>query len=390
MILQDMQHGLNNKSPRGKFGIVVSGGPAPGINSVIAAVAIEASHHGFATIGFKGGFEGMVLSGSNCGVELDTSEAGHIANSGGSVLGTSRFNPLNDESSRKALVQTLRDVGVDKLVVIGGEGSAYLSHNLSLTLPELRIAHVPKTIDNDLLLPHNYPCFGFETARHAGQHILETLRQDALTTERWFLITTMGRQAGFLALGLGLASGASLTLIPEEFPRGETTPRQIAGLILESMRKRRFSNKNYGIALMAEGILDRLNLASVPELKDIPRDELGRLRYADLELEDVISRELKKLCKEAGLQIRCTTKNIGYELRCHEPISFDIEYTRFLGFGAVRYLLEDKRGIMVVRDFDNLGYITLESMIDDRGFIRSRTVDLNSDLYRVARSFMIR
>jgi 6-phosphofructokinase 1 len=96
------------------------------------------------------------------------------------------------------------------------------------------------------------------------------------------------------------------------------------------------------------------------------------------------------MLKDAGLDSHMVRKNIGYELRCCDPISFDIEYTRFLGYGAVQHILGGHSGIMVTRDFDKLGFIPLESMVGEDGLIRSRGVDLSSDLYRVARSFMIR
>jgi 6-phosphofructokinase 1 len=117
---------------------------------------------------------------------------------------------------------------------------------------------------------------------------------------------------------------------------------------------------------------------------------MGRIRYSQVELGDVVIPPLKELLKNVGIEVHIITKNIGYELRCCDPISFDIEYTKFLGYGAVQHILEGNSGIMVTRDFDKLGFIPLQSMAGDNGIIKSRGVDLSSDLYRVARSFMIR
>jgi 6-phosphofructokinase 1 len=141
---------------------------------------------------------------------------------------------------------------------------------------------------------------------------------------------------------------------------------------------------------MAEGILDCLDPDSSSVLKDCPRDELGRIKYSQVELGDVIGPDLKEMCAKEGFEVSFYTKNIGYELRCYPPVSFDIEYTKFLGYGAVKFLTEGKSGIMVTRDFDHLGFEPLEQMIQNDGFIRARKVDLNSDLYRVAQRFMIR
>ena len=371
-------------------GIVISGGPAPGLNSAIASVTIEARNRGLKVYGFKRGFEGICTRGADSAMELDFKHVSQINGDGGSIIGTSRSNPLKEESSKRAFIKTLEELSVDKLVVVGGEGSAYVSYKLSIEFPHLKIVHLPKTIDNDLCLPGYFPSFGYETARYAGESILRTLITDAITTERWFVITTMGRKAGFLALGAGLSAGATLTLIPEEFEQNKITHEDIAEIIFQSIQKRLKSGKAYGTAILAEGILEKFDLSQIPELKDCPRDELGRIQYPELELEDLVSAALRRKLTKAGQNIRIVKKNIGYELRCHNPVSFDIEYTKFLGYGAVNYLLKGVSGCMIVRENDQIRAIPLESMIDAKGSIRSRSVDLNSDLYKVARSFMIR
>ena len=380
----------SNTVSKGAFGIIVSGGPAPGINCVISSTVIEAHNNGYKTYGFKDGFRGACSLESNALLPLSIESVSGIYNTGGSILGTSRFNPFVTEEAKSNFLTTLKNHNIDKLVVIGGEGSAYLSYHIHKNIPGIQVVHIPKTIDNDLILPNKYPSFGFETARYVGTKILDTLMVDAKTTRRWFLVTSMGRKAGFLALGLGVASGATLTLIPEEFTGSTTTPEKIASIIFSSMEKRVKADKSYGVAILAEGILDCLDAESSPLLSNCPRDELGRIRYSQIEVGDVILPPLRKMVSNAGYDIKIIPKNIGFELRCHSPVSFDIEYTKFLGYGAVQHILKGLSGIMITRDFDELGYQELESMINDEGNIKSRTVDLNSDLYIVSRSFMIR
>ena len=372
------------------FCVVVSGGPAPGINSVISTCVIEAINSGYTIKGAREGFRGLVEQGAKSLINLTIDQVTPLAASGGSLLGICRFNPFKNERTAESLVNTLRQENIDKLIVIGGEGSAFLSHQIATKYPEFKIVHVPKTIDNDLILPNQYPSFGFETARSVGTEIISTLMVDARTTRRWFLVTSMGRKSGFLALGLGLASGATLTVIPEEFTGKRPHAQGVADIIFHSMQRRAKEGKFYGVALTAEGILDQLDPASSPLLKDCPRDELGRLRYSDLDLGDVLAPLLRARCHEAGLDLRIITKNIGYELRCHTPISFDLEYTKFLGYGAVRLLLEGRTGVMVNRNYDRLGHQPLQDLISSDGSVISRSVDLNSDYYKVARSFMIR
>lgn len=380
----------HNPAKRSCFGIVVSGGPAPGINSVISSSVIEANNRGFAVKGLVNGFRDITMGEPNAVINLASDRVTNIYNKGGSILGTSRFNPLKDDHHVEKLLEGLREHNIDKLIVIGGEGSAYLSHKLSKANPDLVIVHVPKTIDNDLILPNKYPSFGFETALHAGTRIVETLREDAKTCRRWFLATTMGRKAGFLALGIGLAAGASSTLIPEEFAGSAPTPKDVASIIYSTIRKRLAMGKNYGVIVLAEGIIDCIDASQSEALRKCVRDDMGRIRYSQVEIGDVIIPELKEMLAGVKNDVHIITKNIGYELRCCEPISFDIEYTKFLGYGAVQLAIEGNSGVMVTRDFDKLGFIPLESMAGSGGIIQSRKVDLSSDLYRVARSFMIR
>ena len=380
----------SNESTRKSFGIVVSGGPAPGINSVITSSVIEANNRGYTVKGLVNGFRDLTLGEPGAVINLSTEMVTNIYNKGGSILGTSRFNPLKDEKLLDRFLKGLDQNDIDKLIVIGGEGSAFLSLKLARLHTNLSIVHVPKTIDNDLVLPNNYPSFGFETALHQGTKIIEILREDAKTCRRWFLATTMGRKAGFLALGMGLAAAATSALIPEEFAGSQPTAEDIAVIISSSIRKRLSMGKNYGVIILAEGILDCLDASKSSALQSCVRDDMGRIRYSQVELGDVIIPPLKELLKNVGIDVHIITKNIGYELRCCDPISFDIEYTRFLGYGAVQHILEGNSGIMVTRDFDRLGFIPLESMAGENGIIKSRGVDLSSDLYRVARSFMIR
>lgn len=375
---------------RGTIGVVVSGGPAPAINSVIAAVVIEAHHHGFKVKGLHRGFKGIALGWPSSVVDLSIDGVTPTAHRGGSILGTSRFNPFRDDETRQRFVQGLREHGIDSLLVIGGEGSAWLTHRCSIEIPEIRTVHIPKTIDNDLPLPLNHPSFGFETAREIGTDIVKTLLMDAQTCRRWFLVTSMGRKAGFLALGLGVAAGATLTLIPEEFSGPQRTPADLADIIFQSVSARAKHGKEYGVALLAEGLLDVLDPATSPILSACPRDDLGRVNYSHVELGEVIAPLVRARCIDAGLDIKVLTKNIGYELRCHDPTSFDIEYTRFLGHGAVNLLRAGQSDVMVVRDVDAMRGIPLAGLLGPDGSVVSRRVNLNSELYRVAQSFMVR
>src|SRR5262249_37064505 len=155
-----------------------------------------------------------------------------------------------------------------------------------------------KTIDNDLPLPESTPTFGFETARHFGVQVVRNLAEDARTTSRWYLIVSMGRAAGFLALGIGKASAATCIIIPEEFPvltaeekpaREKTKPlrnlnlTQLCDIIIGSIVKRRRQNKRYGVVVMAEGLLEAIGETKLIEAMG---GDLGRYGRVDRDEHD--------------------------------------------------------------------------------------------------------
>ncbi len=374
------------------LGIIVSGGPAPGINTVIASTTIQACENGMKVFGFQRGFLGIVKDGEKSIRELKTENVTAIALKGGSILGTSRYNPFETKESEEKLFKILNDNKINKLVVIGGEGSAFLSYKISQKLPRIQIAHIPKTIDNDLILPNKHPSFGFETARLVGTNILKTIINEAKTTTRWFIVRTMGRKAGFLAQGMGIAAGATLTIIGEQFDDRDTLEvDDLAQMVFSSIKNRLKIGKDYGTAVLSEGLLDKLNPQTCAELNNSPQDDMGRMRFAEISLEDIVARRVRELLRKEKINMRVSVNSIGYELRCHDPVPFDVEYTRLLAYGAIKYLLEDLGSFMVVRDFNNLAYVPLDHMIDEQtGLIRSRKVDLNSDIYKAANSFMVK
>src|SRR6516162_9576477 len=211
--------GAVTSSPRrDRLALVVGGGPAPGINGVISAVTIEAINGGMEVIGFQDGFKYLAKGDPGHCQLLTIPAVKRIHLYGGSILGTSRTNPAASEAHLSNVVQALHRQQVTALVTIGGDDTAYSASQVHARAAGLiRVAHVPKTIDNDLPLPGATPTFGFETARHFGVQIVRNIAEDVRTTSRWYLIVSMGRAAGHLALGIGKAAAATITLIPEEF-----------------------------------------------------------------------------------------------------------------------------------------------------------------------------
>jgi 6-phosphofructokinase 1 len=392
---------------RRRLGILCGGGPAPGINSVISAATIEAVNSGWEVVGILDGFEHLIEGSTEHVHELGIPGVSRIHVLGGSILFTSRANPTVRDPSAKDpawrltnCLRALSELDIDALVTIGGDDTAYSASELARASEgRLRVAHVPKTIDNDLPLPGGIPTFGFQTARHSGVEIVNNLMTDAITTKRWYFVVAMGRSAGHLALGIQKAAGATLAIIAEEFPGDEPIRLEHLTDILEtSMLKRIAHGRPFGVAILAEGLALRFpdeDLQAVAA--DVERDEHGNVRLGELHLHRVMTDLVADRFKARGHKVTIVAKNIGYELRCAPPIPFDIDYTRDLGFGAFDYLRRategggPETGAMVTLREGHFEYLRFGSFADPAtGRPRIRGVDLQSATYRVATEYMIK
>src|SRR5438132_14354396 len=179
-------------SSKTRIGILCGGGPAPGINSVISSATIEAVNSGWEVVGILDGFQHLIESDTTFVQPLTITDVSRIQALGGSILFTSRANPTTrDESADDPewrmhnTVRSLRDLGVDALVTIGGDDTAFSAQKVAeAAAGSIKVAHVPKTIDNDLPLPRGISTFGFQTARHVGVELVNNLMTDAITTKR--------------------------------------------------------------------------------------------------------------------------------------------------------------------------------------------------------------
>src|SRR3990167_114072 len=375
-------------------GIVVGGGPAPGINGVISSVTIEACNNGWSVIGFLDGYKHLV-GGNPQIMPLEIGDVSRIHHRGGSLLRTSRTNPNKDPQKLKMGGESLLKLGVTDLVSIGGDDTAFTAYRVSKFAREerqadIRVVHVPKTIDNDLPLPEGIPTFGYETARQVGSTIVQNLAEDARTTGRWFLVVAMGRKAGHLALGIGTAAGATLIIIPEEFP-GPVRLSTVADIVATSMLKRMDQGRNYGIVVLAEGLLEKMEPSDFEGLKEVPRDEFGHMLLSEVKFGMIVKHQVERRLAEMGVKIRIVDHVVGYEVRCANPIAFDIEYARHLGYGAVELLKNNKTNVLVSVQENHIVPIPFDQMMDPAtGKTEVRMVNISSIHYRIARKYMIR
>ena len=374
----------------GKLGILVGGGPAPGINAVIGAATIKALNEGFEVTGLQDGFKWLVRRDLAQARPLGIDDVSRIHLRGGSVLGTARENPTKSEETMTAVVETLKQHGITHLVTIGGDDTA-LSSSTVAARSDIRTVHVPKTIDNDLPLPSHIPTFGFQSARHVGVELVQNLMEDARTTRRWYIIVAMGRQAGHLALGIGKAAGATLTLIREEFAAEVVPFSQLSDIIEGAIIKQRAAGHQYGVAILAEGLIEKLDPNELSDLQDVELDEHGHIRFAEVDLARKLKVELEGRFKQRGLRVSISNKNIGYELRCCDPIPFDMAYCRELGNSAIRFLTNGGSGAMVSVQNGQLVPLNFADIRDPQtGKTRVRNVDPKSESFRVAREYMLR
>ena len=375
-----------------KLAILVGGGPAPGINSVISAATIRAALDGVEVVGIRDGFEWIMQGNVDHVVPLTIEAVSRIHFRGGSYIGISRANPTEQQVHLENTVISLLRLNVAQLVTIGGDDTAFSAMKLEEKAGgRIRVAHVPKTIDNDLDLPPYVDTFGFQTARHNGVEIVKNLMVDARTTSRWYFVIAMGRKAGHLALGIGKAAAATLTLIPEEFQGRRIRLREIVDALAGAVIKRLSYGRRDGVAVIAEGLVLGIDPEDLSQVDDIEKDAHGNVRIAEVNIGEILKAEVNTRLRSFGIKATLVAKNIGYELRCADPIPLDMEYTRDLGYCAAKFLLSGGNAAMISLQGGHFVPIPFTSLIDPvTGRAKVRLVDINSTRYAIARRYMIR
>src|SRR5262245_50971212 len=269
---------------RKRMGILVGGGPAPGINSVIGAATIRAALEDVEVVGIEDGFEWIMQGDLHRIRPLTIEKVSRIHFRGGSHIGISRANPTTDPESLERVVLSLLRLDVSDLVTIGGDDTAYSAMRVEQqSAGRINVVHVPKSIDNDLDLPPTIDTFGYQTARHIGCEIVKNLMVDAKTTSRWYYVIAMGRKAGHLALGIGKAAGATVTLIPEECRDRPMRLKTLVDTLVGAHIKRLADGRRDGVAVIAEGVVLGIDPQDVVGIEEVERDTHGHIRIAEVE-----------------------------------------------------------------------------------------------------------
>ncbi len=313
--------------------------------------------------------------------EIDFKYADRIHNTGGSTLQMSRYKPQDSEFSTSFFI----DNNIKLLVSIGGDDTATTSdrlfHFLTANDVKIQTIHVPKTIDNDLPLPEGVPTFGYQSAKEEGVKIATTIYEDARTSGNWFVICAMGREAGHLALGVGSAVRFPMIIIPEMFNNTTITIEKIIRLMISSIIKKKILGIHYGGIIISEGVFHFLTNEEIVNTgihftyDSHGHPELGTVSKAHI-FNLLLAQELKRL----NLDIKSRPVELGYELRCIQPVAYDLVYCTLLGIGTKRLFDSGYTACMVCVDhIGNISPLFLKDVEDEHGKIIPRMVNINSE-----------
>ncbi|MBW2267836.1 MAG: 6-phosphofructokinase [Deltaproteobacteria bacterium] len=368
-----------------RFGILVGGGPAAGINGVIAAATTVATRRGHSVIGILDGFKWVMQGRTDRTLPLDEAAVAGLHLRGGSILHTARANPTKQPEHLENCVKAFKALGIDRLITIGGDDTATSASCVAAEAGgHIHVAHVPKTIDNDLPLPDGIATFGYETAREQATAVIERILNDAHATQRWFFVVVMGRQAGHLALGAAKAAGAPVCVIPEEFKHRPIKLDDVVRVLEGTIVKRRALGRQDGVAVIAEGVMEYMD-PDDPHLRAVPRDEHGHLRLAEIPIATVLRTAVADSLAERGVAVAIAEKDVGYELRSGYPTAFDRDYTLDLGVGAVQLLLDGETGVLVTRQAGRIVPVPFADIIDpETRRSRTRAVAIDSAAWQTS------
>ena len=364
---------------KGTIAILAGGGPAPGINSVISSVAKVFIKDGYRVIGLHQGYK-TLFSGQPDIVEVDFAMADRIHKQGGSALIMSRHKPKNEDLN----IQFFVDNNIKLLVTIGGDDTASTANRISKFLAannvNIQNIHVPKTIDNDLPLPEGIPTFGYQSAKQEGVRLASTVYEDARTSGNWFMVSAMGREAGHLAFGIGAACHYPMIIIPEMFSKTQVNFDRILRLIVSSMVKRKILGISYGTVIISEGVFQFMSNEEIKASNIIfTYDDHGHPELGNVNKAHIFNILIQRKLKELNLNIKTRPVELGYELRCVQPVAFDMLYCTLMGMGVKVLFDQGATSCMVVSGPNgDISPLYLKDVEDENGKVPPRMVNMES------------
>jgi 6-phosphofructokinase 1 len=305
-----------------RIGVLTSGGDAPGMNAAIRAVVRSALARGIDCIGIRRGWNGLISSDF---IRMDTSSVSHIINKGGTLLYTARSDEFRTVAGQDRALATCKLLGLDAIVAIGGDGTfrgaLALSRRAAETGYSLQVAGIPATIDNDIGCSHY--TIGFDTACNTAIECIDKLRDTMQSHERCSVVEVMGRHAGYLALYVGIAVGATAVLIPErelDFERD----------VVEKIRRARLAGTTHYMVVVAEGAGNTMDIS-------------------------------RRIHEEIGIDPRVTV--LGHIQRGGAPSSRDRETASRMGYEAVKAIAENQGNCVVSTQEGHLVILEMEEAL---------------------------
>ena len=317
-----------------KIGVMTSGGDSPGMNAAIRSVARTCAFHNIECVGIYRGYEGMIEGDFK---ELTARNVKGLINKGGTVLKSARSKEFRTSEGRKKAFDALTAKGIEGLVTIGGDGTfnGALIFNQEFNFP---VMGIPGTIDNDIFGTSH--TLGYDTALNTVVECIDKIRDTASSHNRLFFVEVMGRDAGHIALNVGIGAGAEEILIPEE-DLG-------LGRLLESLRRSKKSGKSSSIVVVAEG------------------DKIGKNVF---ELKDYVEANMSEY------EVRVSV--LGHMQRGGPPSCFDRVLASRMGVKAVESLMDGQSNFMVGLLSDKIALTPLEKAVKGKS-------EINKELIRVS------
>ena len=339
-----------------RIGVLTGGGDCPGLNAVIRAVVRKGiRHYGDELYGFHDGWKGVV---ENSYELLDISRMQYTLNLGGTVLGTSRYNPFKYDPEARAVFESVERNSLDAVIAIGGEGT--LSCTMELHRRGLNAIGVPKTIDNDIGITER--TFGFDTAVTIATDAIDRLRTTAESHNRVMVVEVMGRHVGHIATWAGIAGGATLTLIPEE-------PFDIAE-VCSTITRRHGKGRYASIVVVAEGAKPA---EGTLEIKPDEYDEYGHIRLGGIGHKVAVEIEAR-----TGFETRLTV--LGHVQRGGSPTAYDRVLSTWFGVAAIDAVHDEAWGQMVALQSNRVVRVPLADAVRELKYV-------NPQLWDVAKQF---
>jgi 6-phosphofructokinase 1 len=337
-----------------RIGILSGGGDCGGINALVRAAVRRAEGYGYDLVGVRRGWAGLLEADT---MTLHYDDVADIVSKGGTILLTSRTNPYKKEGGPELVLQNIKKLGLDALIVIGGEDTQGVAHKLASM--GLKFISAPKTMDNDL--SETDVTFGFDSAVNVAVEAIDRIRTTGESHERVMVVEVMGRESGWVALHSGMASGAHVVLVPEE-------PIDLDS-VCETLEARRKKGKKFSLVVVAEGA--QFGGSSMVALgKSL--DEFGHPRLGGIGA--LLAQEISK---KTGLEAREVV--LGHMIRGGPPSAFDRVYATRLGMAAVDLLKEGMSDVMVALKGNEIIPVPVEKVLP--------TKKVGTELLKSARMF---